>query len=215
MSKCVLYWLHDDNCVCLWRHGYVGISARWENRLKQHRASKRWPDGFQATVLFRGTEEECFALEIMFRPGHRIGWNPARGGNNNGRTLGFKHSDQARANVSNSLRGLKKSAEWRRKLAIAGTGKTRSVEARAKQSAATKGRPKSKAWRKLMSEKTKLRYADPNEKIKTSLAVKGTKDNRGERNPMYGRVHSEATRRKIGEANALAQRRKRNADLIR
>jgi hypothetical protein len=206
MSDCVVYWLHDDSCVCPWRHGYIGISARWENRLKEHRFSKRWPEGFQATILWRGTEAECFALEMRFRPDHGIGWNPARGGDNNGRTLGYKHSDASRANVSNALRGHKKSEEWRRKLAAAGTGKTRSAEARAKQSAAIKGRPKPEAWRALMSEKARLRYADPNENLKTSVAVKrgmeakGTKDHRGERNPMYGRVHSEETRRKISEA---------------
>jgi hypothetical protein len=27
---CVVYWLHDRNCECPWRHGYIGISARWE-----------------------------------------------------------------------------------------------------------------------------------------------------------------------------------------
>lgn len=199
-KSCVVYWLQDEKCICPWRHGYIGISARWERRLKEHRWSKRFPKDFKATILFRGTEAECFALEMQYRPGHGIGWNPARGGDNNGRTLGYKHSDQSRENVSKALRGHKKSEEHRRNLAIASTGHIRSAEDRAKQSAAIKGRPKSAAWRKLMSEKAKLRYADPNERIKTSLSVKGTKDHCGERNPMYGRVHSEATRRKISEA---------------
>jgi hypothetical protein len=202
MPECVVYWLHDDSCVCPWRHGYIGISARWEKRVKEHRWSKRWPDNFQVTILFRGSEAECFNLEMKLRPGHRIGWNPARGGNNNGRTLGYKHSDQSRANVSASLRGKKKSDEHRRKLAIAGTGKTRSATSRVKQGAAMKGRTKSEETRKRMSEAASLRYANPAEREKMSVAVRRNRpDIRGERNPMYGRVQSEATRRKISKAN--------------
>jgi hypothetical protein len=197
---CVVYWLHDRNCECPWRHGYIGISARWEKRLKEHRYSKRWPEDFQATILFRGTEEECFALEMQFRPNHGIGWNPARGGNNNGRTLGYKHSDASRANVSKALRGRKKSEGWRRKLAAANKGKTRSPESRAKQSAAAKGRSKPEVWRNLMSKKAKLRYTDPNECLKMSLSVKKALkgvDRSGANNSRFGKPVSEATKEKM------------------
>lgn len=66
-----------------------------------------------------------------------------------------------------------------------------------------------------MSEKAKLRYADPNERLKTSLSVKGTKDHRGERNPMFGRVQSEETRRKISEAKRARNKEMTNASVVR
>jgi hypothetical protein len=77
----VVYWLTDERCVCPWRHGYVGISRRWPNRLKQHSSGigKQHPN-FKAQVLFTGTWEECLAVERSLRPDYHIGWNQRDGG---------------------------------------------------------------------------------------------------------------------------------------
>lgn|SRR5215831_14636199 len=146
---CYCYWLFNEDCICPRWHGYVGITADLPARLKSHRANKRFPGGFRFVVLLESDEAECFALEAQLRPDHGIGWNPARGGPNQGRTLGYKHSAQSRANVSQGLRGHKTADETKQKIAATLKAKAfrHSLEARAKMSAARKGKPKSAEWR--------------------------------------------------------------------
>jgi hypothetical protein len=149
MSDCVVYWLHDDSCVCPWRHGYIGISARWKYREADHRRSGRWPEGYLATILFRGNREECLATEKEFRPVSGVGWNRAVGGKpivllseaSRARMrearLRQKLSETTREKlrVSSTGRtnrgrvGQKKSEEERRKIALTKTGKKMSDEA--------------------------------------------------------------------------------------
>jgi len=169
MSETVVYWLFDNHCVCPRLHGYVGISARFINRLKEHRCSWQFPP-FKYTILLSGSDEECFALEQELRPQHGIGWNKTKGGPNQGRTLGYTYSDEARAKVSAALKG--REITWRDKLSRAQTGKRQSDASRAKHSASTRGVPKSAAHRAAISEATKLRYARAGERQKTAEAVR-------------------------------------------
>ena len=76
---CVVYWLHDATCVCPWRHGYVGVTSRFERRIARHKRENRFPD-FKVSILFRGTIEQCHALELQLRPNFQIGWNVVKGG---------------------------------------------------------------------------------------------------------------------------------------
>jgi hypothetical protein len=80
MSECVLYWLHDAHCICLQRHGYVGISERFTTRLGRHKQSGTFPPGFAWTILFRGSRDECLAMEESLRPTWAVGWNKLKGG---------------------------------------------------------------------------------------------------------------------------------------
>jgi len=82
-TPCVLYWLHDASSVCLMRHGYVGISTRWQNRLRRHRRDKKLPP-FDWKILFEGTLLECLTFERRLRPLPGIGWNDAPGGEHGG-----------------------------------------------------------------------------------------------------------------------------------
>jgi hypothetical protein len=82
--ECVVYWLHDENQTNPTTDGYVGITWRLEERLKAHRIAFplwRGVDHFEVTILFRGNEEQCLAIEEELRPKPFIGWNIARGGN--------------------------------------------------------------------------------------------------------------------------------------
>lgn len=76
---CLVYWLHDTQCICPWKHGYVGISSRWHRRLWRHQREGKFPP-FEATILFRGTRDECLELEEWLRPTWRVGWNNWKGG---------------------------------------------------------------------------------------------------------------------------------------
>jgi hypothetical protein len=118
MGDCVVYWLYDAACVCPWHHGYVGRSARWNERLVEHRCRRSEP--FQWQILFRGTRKECVALEWELRPHAGIGWN---------RSIGGKPSVDHTEIVREKLRFAGKhrvpiSEATREKLRIANIGRT-------------------------------------------------------------------------------------------
>ena len=167
--RTVVYWLFDETCICPRLHGYVGISARFMKRLKEHRRPGKFPP-FQYAILLSGADDECFALEQQLRPGHNIGWNRSRGGPNQGRTLDYAHTDETRAKVSAALKG--REIRWCDKLSAASMGHVHGDAARAAMSAASKGKPKSAAHRAAMSEAAKRRYVRAGEREKTATAVR-------------------------------------------
>jgi hypothetical protein len=122
-TECVVYWLFDDKCVCPWKHGYVGITIYPRKRITQHRVDGRLPANFQSLVLFRGSIDECLALEERLRPYPFIGWNRSHGGGHT--QAGFKHSEGSRQQMSEAAKQRPPiSDETREKLRIANTGRT-------------------------------------------------------------------------------------------
>jgi hypothetical protein len=181
MSEWVVYWLHDEHCIRVQEHGYVGISAAFMTRLSVHQRDKRFPEDFEWSIIFTGSKAECLTLEHTLRPQSGIGWNRARGGKP-------EFTDEVRANMRKTKRTReqieahrlatpesRRSGAWRDKLAAASTGQVRSLAARLTQSAATRGKPKSAAHRAAISEATKRRYLKSTEREKTALSVKTAK----------------------------------------
>jgi hypothetical protein len=79
----VVYWLSDERCICLWRHGYVGVTVSWPHRLHRHRCETQsdfLPDKFNGQVIFRGPIKQCLEIETQLRPKAGIGWNRLPGG---------------------------------------------------------------------------------------------------------------------------------------
>lgn len=145
MQECILYWLFDDQCVCLQRHGYVGITHEWKKRMERHR--RRFGDHIRIAVLFRGTKAECRKFEWQLRPRRFIGWNVNPGGMGGAR--GVKRSEAARQRIRDSLQNKPPMSEaTKQKLRIASTGRTnngrvgqkKSLEEIAKISASHKGK---------------------------------------------------------------------------
>lgn len=161
MSRCVLYWLHDETCNDPRRHGYVGATSFPELRKRQHRENKNFPKGHKWTILFRGSKNKCLKLEAEFRPEDGIGWNKTRGGGfepkGGGVPPGYRFSDKTKLNMSKAQKGRKKSKAHRRKISEALMGHVRTEESRAKQSASARGKPKSLKWRRMMSRLAKKR----------------------------------------------------------
>ena len=120
--SCVVYWLYDDNCVCLWRHGYVGVSGEWKGRLKNHR--KTFGKEVKWQVLFNGTRQECYVLEGKLRPDRFIGWNDCAGGQNPRGHLGKKHSEETRKLLRQKSIGYRHSDEAKKLISLAGMGRT-------------------------------------------------------------------------------------------
>ena len=95
----VVYWLYDERCVCIWRHGYIGVTVTLERRLWRHRNEPRTsflPDQFEGQVLFRGHIKHCLALEKKLRPTPGIGWNRLPGGLAGHATKGVPKSPEQR-----------------------------------------------------------------------------------------------------------------------
>jgi hypothetical protein len=131
-------------------------------RLAAHRrgngkGSVPLPKEFKSTILFTGTVEQCFELERQLRPRPGIGWNRAGGGQKS--CLGFKHSEEAKRNMSRAIKGK------------------------------TKGIPKPAEHRAKISAATKARYANPAAHAQTSAAVKAGLsgiNRHGANNPNFG-----------------------------
>ncbi|MGY8661770.1 NUMOD3 domain-containing DNA-binding protein [Bradyrhizobium sp. UFLA05-109] len=156
--ECVVYWLFDERCVCLLRHGYIGITSNWTKRLQRHRRNGTFPVGFGWKVLFRGPKSVCRKLEWQLRPTRSIGWNRTAGGGL--ARLGYRATETAKQNMREAAKGRPPvSDETRDKLRqrMIGTtnrgriGQQKSDEERAKIVAATKGKPKSDEHRRKMS----------------------------------------------------------------
>jgi hypothetical protein len=148
MADWIVYWLFDDQCVCLWRHGYIGITSKLSARLKNHR--RRWKRPFEHRVLFVGTKTECRALEWKLRPEAGIGWNKNIGGMKSPRfgvvlPLHVKQNMREAANKRWQERPM--TDETREKYRLASTGRTnkgrlgqeKSAEERAKIAASHVG----------------------------------------------------------------------------
>jgi hypothetical protein len=119
--ECVVYWLYDEKCVCLWKHGYIGVSQNWPGRLKNHR--KKFP-AFRALVLFVGTKAACRKLEFKLRPDFFIGWNYLPGGGRSPRA-GVIVPEHVRQKMSEAgKRRAPMSAKTREKLRINKLGTT-------------------------------------------------------------------------------------------
>lgn len=87
--NCYVYWIHLDNHSI--EDGYVGVSVDPVRRFKEHAKPKKTQkriteeikshgDDVIYDIIYCGTEESCYELEGVLRPGPYIGWNKARGG---------------------------------------------------------------------------------------------------------------------------------------
>ena len=205
---CVVYWLYDDDCVCLWRHGYIGITKGWKGRLKNHRRKFR-NRAFKFKILFEGSVAECRMFEYALRPIRNIGWNTGVGGGKS--RFGVKASESSRQKMREAqLRRPSTSAETREKLRIASTGRTncgrigqkKSPEERAKISVSHMGKKQSAEHNaKMGATKIGNKYRlgkDHSEETRLKIA----------RSKRGVAVHSEEHKRKLAErwqGNALTK----------
>lgn len=174
---------------------YVGMTCqkpevRWgKNGIGYQKQSYFWNaiqkygwDGFDHEVLFkdieydRACEIEKELIKKYNTTDRECGYNRAIGGDVNcGYT--FNMSEETKAKMSKSKKGVKFTEEHKRKIGESNKGRIMSDESRQKISKAKKG--------KCVGEN------NPNY---------GNHKLTGENNPMYGKHHSEETRKKISNA---------------
>lgn len=97
-----VYLLHDDSCSSPAQDGYIGVSAKVDRRVRDHRRNGVMPKDFEVTVLFSGSREDCFRLERELRPSPLIGWNTQQGGCNGFRD---RFPESSLKKISDSKRG--------------------------------------------------------------------------------------------------------------
>jgi len=120
-----VYWLHLPNQLDVKTQGYVGVSNNPKRRLSEHKlASKngnnqnpylgRILNKYEVlqTVIFQGTEAECYSQEELLRPKKNIGWNANRGGITPPSKKGWTPSKETLEKRSKSLKGMPRTDEW-------------------------------------------------------------------------------------------------------
>ena len=96
MDRHFVYWIHLPEHTDPHTEGYVGVSIRPEQRMKEHASHKEfWDDRVTWEILHEfGTSEESYDKEEEYRPEGYIGWNIKKGGGglNQERTITGKRS---------------------------------------------------------------------------------------------------------------------------
>lgn len=170
---------------------YVGSAVRTNARWRQHRSqlrkgthhsaylqaawNKHGEQAFEFVVLeevdsaCKLLERENFWISSMKAADNRYGFNccPIAGSQ-----LGMKHSDQARAKMSATMRGKKKSPEHQARINESLAGRKLSEQCKQLLSAARKGSKLSEQTRLKMSESRKGKTASPEARAKISAALK-------------------------------------------
>lgn len=130
-----VYWIHLLEHTDIMSEGYVGVSINPKRRLSEHKlASKKQLNvnpyferilnkhSVTQTIVFQGTEEECYLQEEVFRPVKHVGWNINEGGHKPPSMKGWRPSKETLAKRSASLKGIVRSDEWCQNLSNAKKG---------------------------------------------------------------------------------------------
>ena len=182
-----MYWIHNVNHTDVYKEGYIGVSNNPSRRFYEHRNSnynpiledalKSYADDVNITILFTGSDEECYSLEKIYRPTECIGWNIAIGGNRPPSSKpGWHHTEQAKKKIAekkigvlNPQYGKTPSEISKQKMSLAKLGIPKSEEHKQKMSNAMKGE-NNPNYGKKMSEETKRKISDSikNKKLKAT-----------------------------------------------
>jgi hypothetical protein len=192
----VAYWLFDETCSLPQIEGYVGVTRRLTERIREHR-KHRPQNGFNVAVIFEGTEEDCYTLERELRPRAGIGWNLAPGGPD-----GFKReiAEETRAKLRRP-----KSEEHKRASGAGNRGKIRSEETLRALSESHKGKMLTLEHRAKIGAGLKANGIKPSRE-----AIENSRKARALLPPsMLGKTHSQETRAKmsVGIRQAFAEGR--------
>jgi predicted GIY-YIG superfamily endonuclease len=178
----VVYWIHHPDHTDIFTQGYVGISSRFERRMKEHNWSKQnaylknaiekygW-DNLVKEVILMADRAYCLMIETKLRATKQIGWNLVEGGGNppiNKSNLGKKGlpawnkgktlSEKTKKRVSDSVKKLWENPEYRQHMSDIHkgssnfSGKKHSIETIEKIRLAKLGKKASEETREKMRE---------------------------------------------------------------
>lgn len=223
MTIFFVYWLYYWDDENIYDSGYVGITKHIKARIFKHR--KKFGK-FKFKIIFTGSIEQAYALELHLRPRPNIGLNKATGGlqfGTNGPRKGLITSEEVKEKLRIANTGLKRSKETceklklakmniseetRLKISEAGKGRKHTNEVKAKVSEALTGRPVSEETRLKISNSNKGRLHTEEEKLK----MRKPKSTQAKINiglAGLGRVRSEETKIRIANTLKETKRAKR------
>lgn len=101
---CYVYWIHLTEHTDFKTEGYVGVARNPLKRFAKHKTLSKndrhtnnvlseqlKKDNCILTLIYEGSESNCYNKEKELRPEYRIGWNICPGGEGGSTTLGKKH----------------------------------------------------------------------------------------------------------------------------
>ncbi len=207
--------IENDKVFMVYKHTspsgkvYIGITSktkpeqRWKSGKGYKKQSLFWKaiqkygwGSFKHDILFTNlSKKDACNKEIELIKQYKsnnpeYGYNICIGGELS--QFGIPCSDEKRAKISKSLQGFKASEETRKKLSAIRKGRKFSKSHKLKLS--QNNAMKKQEYRDKVSQALKGRKFSDETKKRMSLA---RSDISGENNPMYGKHHSEETRRKI------------------
>lgn len=144
-----------------------------------HALRKYGPENFSWEIIHDNIDniDELNEFEIYYicyYNSFEKGYNLTLGGKSN---AGFRHSEEAKKRISETLKGKHHSEETKRKISVANTGKApwlgkhHSKETRRKMSEINKGKRLSKETRKRISESCKGRFAGKNSPVAKAVII--------------------------------------------
>lgn len=171
-----LYWIHLKKHTDIFSEGYVGVSNNPTRRFSEHKKSNynhileaaiKQYDDLCYSVMFEGSEEECYLLENKYRPSEYIGWNMAIGGRKPPISKpGWNHTDDAKKKIAdkkigslNPNFGKKTSDITKQKISDAKSGIPKTDDHKRKMSEAVSG-TKNPNFGKKTSEETKRKISE-------------------------------------------------------
>lgn len=120
---CEVYWLHlREHCEPS-KEGYIGVSIRVEKRIESHmkalhegkhenihltHAYLLYGQKIIYSIIYEGSEKECYDKENELRPLKAIGWNISEGGSKPPSQKGVAKSDVHKRNIGKSNKGNKR-----------------------------------------------------------------------------------------------------------
>jgi hypothetical protein len=198
-----VYWIHLLEHTDIMSEGYVGVSNNPKRRLSEHKlASKKQLNvnpyferilnkhSVTQTIVFQGTEEECYLQEEKLRPVKNLGWNINKGGQKPPSMKGVPRSDETKKKISKSLTGHTHSKETREKISKKSKQRICSEETRQKISNSLIGKKRpEEVVNKISNSKKGKPGKSPSNETRKKLS-----------NAFKNRHFSEETRSKISAA---------------
>lgn len=159
-----VYWIHTPEHTNIFEQGYVGVTGRFQRRIREHSKLNTNPhlayaikkygwDNLVKEQVIIADEDYCLEMETKLRPKLSIGWNVVMGGgmpplSKKGQGLGktpwnkgLAWSDDIKQKLSVGVAKLWENPEYRQSMSDAHKGKT----------SGRKGRKNSEEHRKKIS----------------------------------------------------------------
>jgi len=96
-----VYWIHLEHHTDYKTQGYIGVAQNPIKRLSKHKTLSKnnkhsnrvlsdmlKSENCLMTLLYEGTDSDCYIREFDLRPDYRIGWNVCPGGEGGSTNLG-------------------------------------------------------------------------------------------------------------------------------